>query len=355
MRMWSMLLGTVIGAVLSGCMGTGFGSPPTETPSNGALAPPLVPAWAQPIGTKRLHLGEKIVRDAKGGGIYASDFIGGFVAGYSGSDKRNKPPACTITVEQPGVIDVDPADNLIVPGSLGTGYYQPSIIVYQGPGLCGPLIGSVPDTTGNQPRAVASLNARTGKIVVAESNPSTNAGDLVVCTLAAGCGEPMRRPKIKGGTLGVAVAKNGDCWMSAEELQGSYNPPGAAALAYFRHCQGRGKTATGYKNPYYGGLFIDTQGNLGAVDLYDGTLYVYKGCNPVCMLIGGPFALQGLSVGAGLNRAGNKLAVADFGNQAVDIYAYTPTSLTYLYSINNGLLFSASAVFGAAFSSSNKQ
>ena len=269
MRMWSILFGTVVGAVLSGCTGASFGSPPTETPSSAALRPPLIPAWAQPAGTKRLRLGERIVRKATTGGIYASDYVspnsyyGGFVAGYSGSNKRNKRPACTIFAPFVEGIGVDPAGDLMVPANFGASY--DSINVYQGPGLCGPLIGSVLETSGNGPFAVASLNAATGKIVVAENN-SYKAGDLVVCTLAGGCGNQLTRPNVKGNAFGVAVAKNGDCWMSAEEYQ-YYNPPGSATLAYFRGCSGKGKTATGYENPYDGGLFIDKQGNLGAISL----------------------------------------------------------------------------------------
>jgi hypothetical protein len=356
-----MLLGTVIGAVLSGCTGAGFGTPPTETASNGALAPPLVPAWAQPAGTKRLRLGERIVREASSRGIYASDLYGagsygqGFVAGYSGANKRNKPAACTIIAPSAGSIDVDPAGDLVVPGEFGVSY-QPEVNVYQGPGLCGPLIGSLVITTGNRPVAARSLHPRTGKIVVAEDSVygSGGPGGLVVCTIAAGCGEPLRRPNVQGGALGVALAKNGDCWMSAEEYE-YYNPPGSATLAYFKHCQGSGKTATGYQNPYFGSLFFDRQGNLGAISAIDGALYVYKGCNPACTLVGGPFALQGISTGAGLNKGGNELAVGDLGNEAVDIYAYTPTSLTYLYSINNGLNFTESSLSGAAFSPASEQ
>jgi hypothetical protein len=191
--------------------------------------------------------------------------------------------------------------------------------------------------------------------VVAENNDSESHGKVVVCTLAKGCGEPLTRPNIQGNALGVALAKNGDCWLSAEENQ-YYNPSGAATLAYFKHCSGKGKTATGYQNPYFGSLFFDKHGNLGAISAIDGALYVYKGCNPACTLVGGPFALQGISVGAGLNKAGNELAVGDLSNEAVDIYAYTPTSLTYLYSINNGLTgFSESSVSGAAFSPASEQ
>jgi hypothetical protein len=359
MRIWSLLLGTLIGAVLSGCTGTSFGSLPTEMPSSAAFRPPLSPAWAQPVGTKRLRLGERIVRETPTGGIYGADYTGvstypgGFVAGYSGANEGNGPPACTIPAVRVNGIAVDPAGDLVVP-VYGTNY-QNQVNVYRGPGLCGPLIGSALETSGNYPVAVASLDARTGKIVVAENNPATNAADLVVCTLAAGCGTPLTRPNAMGGTLGVALAKNGDCWMSAEEFF-YYNPPGAATLGYFKHCRGPGKAAKGYRNPYDGGLFIDKQGNLGAIDYLDGALYVYKGCSRVCRLIGGPFPLQATdSFGAGLNQAGNELAVADYTDPSIDVYAYTSTSLTYLYSINNGLAFQYSQVRGAAFSPSNKQ
>ena len=59
--------------------------------------------------------------------------------------------------------------------------------------------------------------------------------------------------------------------------------------------------------------------------------------------------------GKGLNKAGNELAISDVADAAVDIFAYTPTSLTYPYSIDNGLVFGGSIAFAAAFSPSNEQ
>ncbi len=337
MRTWSMLLATIVGIALSGCTGASFGSPPTEASPGSALGP-----------------GERAGHGPKRG-IYASDYYGatggpGFVNGYAGADKGNKPASCTIST--PGVqsIGTDPAGDLIASSSVSL--YEYSVSVYRGPDLCGSLIGSV--TLSQFPRAVASLNAQSGKIVVAEENEYLAAGNLVVCTLAKGCGAPLTRPDMKGGTDGAAIAPNGDCWISGEQLE-TYNPPGAAVLGYFKGCHGSGKTAKGYKNPYYGGLFIDNKGNIGAIDFNDGALYVYKGCNPVCTLIGGPFTLQGQSIGAGLNKAGDELAVGDFANQAIDVYAYSPTKLTYLYSVNNGLSYPRSAVISAVFSPSNDE
>jgi len=366
MRLWLVLLATVFGAVLSSCASMGSASPPAETPSNDAFALPAVLGEAQPVGVERLRLDERIVQQTEGGGIYASDYFSptsgsypeGFVAGYSGSNKGNRPPVCTIPAGYVEGVGVDPTGNLMVPAYFGGSSSGSFLInVYQGPGVCGSLIGSVPITSdaAGYPKAVASLNARTGKIVVAyPANQRPSFGELAVCALATGCGPPMTLPSIKGWAFGVALAKNGDCWMSAEK-RANYDPPGVAVLAFFKNCSPPGRAAKGYKNPYYGGLFIDNKGNIGALDLNDGTLYVYNGCNPDCTLVGGPFTLKGSSVEAGLNKEGTKLAVGDNAIQAVDIYAYTPTSLTYLYSISNGLTFKNSSVISGAFSPSNAQ
>jgi hypothetical protein len=91
------------------------------------------------------------------------------------------------------------------------------------------------------------------------------------------------------------------------------------------------------------GIGSDPLGNLiipgamGSIDAFSNTLYVYHGCKLTCTLVGGPFALQGLSVFGNLNGSGTKLALGDYSNSDVDVYSYTPTGISYLHSVNTGL------------------
>jgi hypothetical protein len=78
-------------------------------------------------------------------------------------------------------------------------------------------------------------------------------------------------------------------------------------------------------------------------------VYVYSGCKPSCTLVGGPYALQGLSVFGHLNHQSMTFAAADFQYGQVDVYQYnSPSSFNYYYSFNNGLSAS-SLVEGVAF------
>lgn len=63
----------------------------------------------------------------------------------------------------------------------------------------------------------------------------------------------------------------------------------------------------------------------------------YKGCAPACTLAAGLYSLEGESVYGHLNEKSNTFATADFESGSVDVYAYTPSSLTYQQSFNNGL------------------
>ena len=96
--------------------------------------------------------------------------------------------------------------------------------------------------------------------------------------------------------------------------------------------------AQGWKNAYYGGLAHDHGGNLVSVDWETPALWVYKGCNPDCHVVGGPFPLQGDSFYGSLNEKGTELAIGDIAYGQVDVYSYKPTHVSYLYSFNKGLI-----------------
>ena len=101
------------------------------------------------------------------------------------------------------------------------------------------------------------------------------------------------------------MAKNGDCWASAT------NSTGTATLTYFKGCTGSGRPAKHYRNSYYGGLDIDNAGNLVSISAFDSEVYVYKGCNPACTLVGGPFALHNQSIFGHLDQKSKHFAAAD--------------------------------------------
>ncbi len=283
---------TTIGAalVLSGCGGSSS-SPGTFVPG-GSQVVTQTPA--------RAFAGP----DIRHRGLYVTD--GSEVIGYRAVERRGRPRTCT--VQGPSYsndVAVDGKGNLMVPDGGSR-----SVVVFQGPKMCGPEMGSFADQYG-QPADVASADAATGTVVVGNIfDNSGNPGSISVCTLAGGCTRNFTNPGMFE-VAGVAQARNGDCWASAIDSSGF------PTLTYFAGCNGSGRVATGFKNVFYGGLDIDKDGNLVSVDLIGtgtGALWVYKGCNPRCKLVGGPFALQGETVFGHLNVDSTKFAGADFAS-----------------------------------------
>lgn len=316
-------------ATVAGC-GSGSASPSMLVP-NGIRPRVQAPARATAVP----DVGRK--------GLYVSN--ASEVLGFRAIPRRNRPRTCTVQGAPGGGIAVDGRGNLIeADGGSRT------IRIFQGPKMCGPEIGSFGDQYG-QPSDVASANAATGAIVVANIFDTSGAGSISVCTLAGGCTRNLTNPAMYE-VAGVAQAKNGDCWASALDSSGF------ATLTYFVACAGSGQVATGFKNASYGGLDIDKDGNLVSVDLIgagSGALWVYKGCNPGCKLVAGPFALEGETVFGHLDNDSTKFAGADFEFGQVDIYRYSTKSLSYEYSFNNGFGGSSSDVEGVAYNPRSKE
>jgi hypothetical protein len=107
-------------------------------------------------------------------------------------------------------------------------------------------------------------------------------------------------------------------------------------------------------NAYYGGLDIDKAGNLVSISAFDSELYVYKGCNPACTIVGGPFSLHDEAVFGHLDKKSKHFISGDFALGEADIYRYNPTNVTYSYSFNNGLT-SSDVVEGVAFNPRSKE
>jgi hypothetical protein len=356
MRFFTAAIGaTATAGLLAACSGSNLGSTGSSLPSTGApqahglkYAPvSVVPPWLHSAGIARLRLNDRIV-PAKGTGglIYASNFYQSSVWGYKNPNNANNPPTCTLSgLSSVNGFGTDYKGNTIIPAFAGGSHL--SVNVYKP--KCGALIWSASDANGQPADAYTNGNAATGSVLVGElANYTTGAGAIEICS-STGCGTPFSNAAVTGYGAGVAMAKNGDCWLSAEKSGFS-----GYLLVYFKGCSGSGQIATGTSNTYYGGLFIDTKGNLGSIDAA-GTLWVYKGCNPACSLVSST-TLHGASLFGGLDKKGKNLAIGDYGSQEVDIYKYSPSGSTYSYTFNNGMTSgSHNDVEAAHFAPRNKK
>jgi hypothetical protein len=335
------LLAAVSVALLAGCAGNLSGQsssiPGAVSQARGAHGPvSLVSAWMLPAGAQRLNIPTGQADAKTSGGLYGSEFYGnaseaeGMINGYPNPDNKNSKPSCTIAGYAINGWGIDNQGDLILPsGSSSTA--EPSVNVYAGPGLCGKLLGSITDSNG-QASDAKSFSASKDSIYVGQIiDSSTDAGDVLVCSLKKNsCGTPVRNSAITGYGGGIAIDSKGDCWMSA----GTASTTGFV-LVYWKDCKGKGAVATGTKNQALGGLFFDAKGNLVSVDS-TGSLFVYKGCNPKCTVVSSS-TLKGASLFGNLNAAGNQLAVGDVTNSDIDVYKYAPTGVKYSYSYSNGL------------------
>ncbi|MBV8345828.1 MAG: hypothetical protein JO190_12665 [Candidatus Eremiobacteraeota bacterium] len=266
-----------------------------------------------------------------------SSFLGSSILGYLPNNRDNGPPTCSVNGEDyVNDIVVDGGGHLVVPnGGVRS-------IDFFGKAMCGAEVGSVEDPFG-QPSdaAIASGNALVKEVVIGHIiDNSYPGGSISKCSLTRGCKLDLYNQALS--TLAGVATKNGDCWGSGA------NSSGTAVLVYFRHCSGFGRVASGFENAYDGGLDFDGDGNLVSISAFDAKLYVYKGCNPACKLVGGPFTLNGNTVFGHLNEQSTEFIGADFQYGEADVYKYTPTRLTYEYSFDNGL-DASDEVEGAAF------
>jgi hypothetical protein len=164
-----------------------------------------------------------------------------------------------------------------------------------------------------------------------------------ICSLRSGCTSSLVGPYLDA-PASIALSRNGDCWAEGDETSG----PGT--LDYFKGCNSEGQVTTGYYGggDNYGGIDIDKYGNIASIFAnYHNSpaLYVYSGCNPACAMLSGPLALRGNGTYGHLNKDSTEFAAADAQYSSIDIYKYSPTSLTYEYSSNSGF----SGVYGLAF------
>ncbi len=335
------VLSTCVAVVmLTGC---GRSQPPIVTP--GAMPQPsAMSAIPKEVTGLRVQHGRLAPLSAKRG-IYVSEF---FLTSKNiiGFWRSGRGPICyESTGSNVGDLSADSKGNLIVPnGSSG-------VLIYQGPRMCGPLLGTIPDPYGPAISA-AAVNALNGTIVVGEFGDS--GGSVATCTLSKLSCRLLKSPHMSD-VASVAMDASGNCYADA------YDTSGGAGLWYYAGCGGKGTeltSANGFSEPYLGGLSVDDKGHVVVLSLLNSsssmpsTVTVYSGCGTgTCKVVGGPFELQGESIYGHLNLQNTQWVTADISDGTIEIYAYTGhgTGLTYLYGLG-GFSCATNDCESAAFS-----
>jgi len=358
MRLLSAALCTTVAvSLLAGCSGN-TSSPSSSVPSSGAntrahgaglqgIAVNAIPQRFLP--TKLRPIRGRLATTAEMKGMYVSAFNATELWGFPKNNSGNGPPTCNVSpTTEVNNFGVDNSGNLMVPNGFD------GINVYAGPGMCGPLLGTITDSFG-QASDASAVSATTGNIAVGNILDTNGSGSLSVCTLTSGtCSTNLTNPAITE-IGGVAMAPNGDCW--ADALNSSFS---AAILVYFAGCSGAGVVATGFVNPYYGGVDVDNKGNLVTTSLLGpsfappSVVYVYSGCNPTCTLISSS-PLTGESLYGHLGKQSLRFVTPDLESADVEVYKYRPSGLTLNYSFTGGLPCATDDCEAAAYSPSSKK
>jgi hypothetical protein len=282
-----------------------------------------------------------------GSGLYVNEFEGSSILGYGSHNKRNNPPTCHVpSGVNVGDIAVDGKGNL-----LASNVQTNSVLIFQGPGMCGPKVATIADAYGEEPFRVASNDALSEKFVVTNVRllPSEPAS-VSVCTVQRGCTSELTNHNMND-VYSVAMDKNGNCYVTGSDSSD------LTTLTYFAKCAGTGVTATGYQNPNeFGALEIDSSGNLVSTSVADSAtlVYVYGGCKRACTLVGGPFTLRCCAYSGRLNENSTEFAMLNFATNQIEVYKYSRQAMTYKYSFNNGLLESLEPT-GVAYNPRSKQ
>ncbi len=336
MRLLSTAISTSVAAVLlAGCSGSAP-SPSSTTLSAGGLAGlqgnpvSVIPQKYMPVRIKPLRDERAAFFDKKG--IYVSALLGSLLYGFPKNNSGNEEPFCSVPATGVNDFGVDNRGNLLVPeGSDG-------IVVWKGPTMCGrnEAPKTITDPYGEAVDASA-VNALNGNIVVANLYGTSGApGSISICTVASGtCSTDLTNPNMSL-VAGVAINSAGNCWANA------LNTSNVAVLVYFADCAGSGQLATGFTNGSYGGVDIDSHGNLVTTSLYSqsgslpSTVNVYSGCNPACTLLSST-ALTGESIYGHVGKQNARYVTTDLQYADVEVYHYNKTGLSPYYSFTGGL------------------
>jgi hypothetical protein len=356
---------TIAAALLAGCSGGNGSSPSTSVGSSGLTPLTVKSGPARPeLMTVPKYLVKKttpyrVIHKAaeytRGIAVSAANLLHHNIIVYPKDNSDNGPLTCTqSTGDVVNDMESDPQGNLIVPDGFS------GVLVYGPPftyGSCGTLLGSINEPYGQATSASAS-DAVNGKIVVGNIGGGRNSG-VVTCTLSSQSCTPLVSPNM-GQLASVAMDDNGNCYADAFDQNGN------VGLWVYNNCAGTGNeltSADGFSEQYYGGMDVDSAGNLVVVSLlnssfsYPSTVTVYSGCNTgTCTVQGGPFNLQGESEFGHLGYESERWTTVDIKNSAVEVYAYNGhgSGLNYLYSFNNGLSCATNLCESAAYMPGSK-
>jgi len=343
---------TVAAALLASCSGGNMGTtssvPGTDSGASkvqalhhaGAVS--IIPKSALPKGPIKLKGRQAPPQEMKG--IYVAQFFGSTVNGYTKNNSGNGASICNVPGSSVNNLGVDTVGNLIVPDAFS------GVVVYPGPTMCGSGSPTTISDTYGQASDAASVNALTGPIVVGNI---LGPGFVVNCSASSlSCTQLTPSSQGIGEVAGVAMDAAGDCWAD------SYNAAFTAViLTYWAGCTGTGTAATGWLNTGYGGLDVDNKGNVVSFNWHGsaGTdLWVYSGCNPACTSVSDNSLTENTAIFGHIGKHGQRLVAGAYLVGQADIYQYSPTTLTYYYSFNNGLSVSGDTE-GAAYSPSSKK
>jgi hypothetical protein len=338
-------------ALLTGCSGGIPSSAISSVPSiaGGATSSSMhhgapvsiIPRSDLPKGPVNLHGRRAPTAAIKG--IYVGNFLASTINGYMKNNSGNNPAICQITgVSNVNNIATDTVGNLIVPVAFN------GVNVYTGPSMCGPLMATIADSYG-QASDAAAVNAATGNIVVANI---LGPGFVVVCAVSSlSCTQLTPSSAGIGEVAGVAMDAAGNCYAD------SYNAAFTAVeLTYWAGCGGTGTALSGFLNTGYGGVDIDNMGNIATLNWHGtaGTdLWVYSLSGTSLTSVSDNPLTNDTAIFGHIGKQGQRLVVGAYAFSQVSIYAYTPTTLTYYYSFNNGL--GSGDIEGVAYSPSSKK
>lgn len=265
-------------------------------------------------------------------GVYVAEYYTNAILGYDWTTmQENRPPICSIPAAYVVNVATDTAGNLIDPDGGSR-----SVTVFRGPQMCGTALGSFGDSAG-QPSDAATTDAATGTIYVANLQAAGQQyGNVSICSLATGCTGVLANKAIAGQLFAVAEDPAGNVYASGyKSASGS-----GASLVLWKGGNGSGTVVKAYRNAWPGGLDVDKNDNLLALDTFaggTGALWVYSGCPARCKAHG-PFALQGESVFGKVNATNAFFEAADFEYGQIDVYRYNGVrGIRYLYSFGDGL------------------
>ena len=331
--------------LLAGCAETAS-SPSSTMPSAVGLAGlrgnavSVIPKKYLPIRIKPMR--GRSAPDFAERGIYVSALLDTHLYGFPKNNSGNAPPFCSVPATGVNGFGVDNAGNLMIPeGNDG-------ITVWNGPMMCGSMVPleqspmrlAKPRTLPPSTRSPETLPS---PIFRHRQQPRQH---FNLHAVQRNVRDEPDQPKFFRA-VGVAMNGAGNCWADGSD------PSDAAVLVYFAGCTGSGQLATGFRNGFYGGVDIDSQGNLVTISGgLPSTVNVYSGCNPACTRLSST-AVAGLSMYGHVGKQNARYVTTDIETATVEVYRYKKTGLSLFYSFTGGLPCATELCEAAAYDPSS--